>query len=166
MKMAKQDTAGFIGRRCIADTLPDWRLAKGFPRWAGFKGPAKPTRSPRLPTPLFPLLLLSPIFRILFQVPYPATPLFGTLTKTAGVCANNSQCGKFPIALERNSQPRLYSSSFFSNSCALFCTEKNSTPSFSSDSALFAQKHRGWRTHLLFNVAKTHRIQGRMMLWP
>src|SRR6267143_5369537 len=27
---------------------------------------------------------LSPIFRIFFQVPYPATPLFATLTKTAG----------------------------------------------------------------------------------
>src|SRR5438445_570919 len=40
-----------------------------------------------------PLLPLSPIFRIFFQVPYPATPLFGTLTKTAGVCTNNSHSG-------------------------------------------------------------------------
>jgi hypothetical protein len=50
---------------------------------------------------------LSPIFRILFQVPYPATPLFATLmralhpgrfcgTKTAGVCINNSHSGTRP----------------------------------------------------------------------
>ncbi len=142
---------------------------EGFTQSGLREGPRRPARSPRLPTPLFPLfplLLLSPIFRILFQVPYPATPLFGTLTKTAGVCANNSQCGRFPLHSKGTLSPRLYSSSFFSHSCALFCTEKNSTPSFSSDSALFTQKHPGWGTHLLFNVAKTHRIQGRMMLWP
>src|SRR5229473_7117833 len=69
---------------------------------------------------------LSPIFRTLFQVPYPASPLFGTLTKTAGVCANNSQCGKFPLHSKGTLSPRLDSSSFFSHSCALFCTEKNS----------------------------------------
>src|SRR5216684_9343964 len=39
------------------------------------------------------LLLSSPIFRIFFQVPYPATPLFATLTKTAGVCTSNSHSG-------------------------------------------------------------------------
>src|SRR6266851_7873337 len=33
------------------------------------------------------------VFRTLFQVPYPATPLFATLTKTAGVCTNNSHSG-------------------------------------------------------------------------
>ncbi len=32
----------------------------------------------------------SSILRTHFQVPYPATPLFATLTKTAGVCINNS----------------------------------------------------------------------------
>src|SRR5712671_6267291 len=31
-----------------------------------------------------------PVFRTLFQVRYPATPLFVALTKTAGVCTNNS----------------------------------------------------------------------------
>src|SRR5260370_15509170 len=36
---------------------------------------------------------LSPIFRIFFQVPYPVTPLFATLTKTAGVCTNTSHSG-------------------------------------------------------------------------
>ena len=39
------------------------------------------------------LLPSSPIFRIFFQVPYPATSLFATLTKTAGVCTNNSHSG-------------------------------------------------------------------------
>src|SRR5713226_8910246 len=34
-----------------------------------------------------------PIFRTLFQVPYPANPLFATLTKTAGVYTNNSHSG-------------------------------------------------------------------------
>jgi hypothetical protein len=35
----------------------------------------------------------SSIFRMHFQVPYPATPLFATLTKTAGCHPNNSQSG-------------------------------------------------------------------------
>jgi len=45
---------------------------------------------------------LSPIFRIFFQVPYPVTPLFATLTKTAGVCTNNSQNGTFRLLSEWN----------------------------------------------------------------
>src|SRR5438093_1037330 len=44
-----------------------------------------------LPQP--PLFPLSSMFRIFFQVPYPATPLFATLTKPAGVCTNNSHNG-------------------------------------------------------------------------
>src|SRR5713226_8524650 len=39
---------------------------------------------------------LSPIFRTLFQVPYPASPLFGTLTKTAGVWGYSSHSGTLP----------------------------------------------------------------------
>ena len=35
----------------------------------------------------------SSILRTHFQVPYPATPLFATLTKTAGRCTNNSRSG-------------------------------------------------------------------------
>ena len=35
----------------------------------------------------------SSIFRTHFQVPYPASLVFATLTKTAGVCTNNSQLG-------------------------------------------------------------------------
>ncbi len=41
-------------------------------------------------------LTLSPIFRTLFQVPYPVSPLLATLTKTAGVCTNNSHYGTHP----------------------------------------------------------------------
>jgi len=37
--------------------------------------------------------LLPPILRTLFQVPYAATPLFATLTKTAGMYTNNSHSG-------------------------------------------------------------------------
>jgi hypothetical protein len=40
-----------------------------------------------------PLVLFSSIFRTLFQVPYPVSPLLATLAKTAGVCANNSHSG-------------------------------------------------------------------------
>src|SRR5216684_3604924 len=36
---------------------------------------------------------LSPIFRTLFQVPYPASPLFVTLTKTPGVWGYSSHFG-------------------------------------------------------------------------
>ena len=38
-------------------------------------------------------LSISPIFRTLFQVPYPVTLLFATLTKTAGVSPNSSHNG-------------------------------------------------------------------------
>jgi len=41
----------------------------------------------------FPLLSRSPIFRTLFQVPYPASPLFATLTKTTGVWGYSSHFG-------------------------------------------------------------------------
>src|SRR5882762_3434315 len=91
---------------------------------------------------------LSPIFRIFFQVPYPATPLFATLTKTAEVCTNNSHsgsprakrvhCAPHVFGADRNSsrfprrseRPNVRTfkrstcsdlSSFLSNSCSLFC---------------------------------------------
>ena len=41
-----------------------------------------------------PSIFLSPIFRTHFQVPYPATLLFATLTKTAGVWGDSSRFGK------------------------------------------------------------------------
>ncbi len=44
-----------------------------------------------------PTFKLASVFRTLFQVRYPATPLFATLTQTAGVCTNNSHSGTRPI---------------------------------------------------------------------
>jgi hypothetical protein len=45
------------------------------------------------PSLSLPHSALSPIFRTFFQVLYLATPLFATLTKTAGVYTNNSHSG-------------------------------------------------------------------------
>src|SRR6266478_2897529 len=54
----------------------------------------------KLSDPFLPTFPLSPIFRIFFQVPYPATPLFATLAKTAGVCTNNSHSGTHQSRLQ------------------------------------------------------------------
>src|SRR5260370_33204940 len=48
---------------------------------------------PRRPTFSLRLSLQRPVLRMLFQVPYPVSPLLATLAKTAGVCTNNSQLG-------------------------------------------------------------------------
>src|SRR5258708_37978501 len=70
------------------------------------------------------------IFRIFFQVPYPATPLFAALTKTAGGCTQNSHSGTHQSRLQSAHMsdclyplsPIPYTlSPFFSHSCALFC---------------------------------------------
>ena len=104
---------------------------------------------------------LSSIFRIYFQVPYPVTPLFATLRKTAGVCANNSHSGTarrraMPSTTFIRSGLRTFRHAqsyplFFSDSCTLFCTflhflalAKCSILFFSSDSALFAKNHLRW----------------------
>jgi hypothetical protein len=82
--------------------------------------------------PLFHLLHLphllssSFIFRIFFQVPYPATPLFATLTKTAGVYTNNSHSGTHvspvfnPIPYPQRPIPFCFT--FLRTPFALFCT--------------------------------------------
>jgi len=44
--------------------------------------------------------LCPPEFRILFQVPYTPSPLFATLTKSAGVYAHSSHLGTSPIAMK------------------------------------------------------------------
>ncbi len=44
---------------------------------------------------------LPPILRTLFQVPYPATPLFATLTKTPGVWGYSSHSGTSSLPLPR-----------------------------------------------------------------
>src|SRR5229473_189053 len=79
------------------------------------------------------LLPLSPIFRTFFHVPYPATPFFATLTKTAVVCTNNSHSGTPRTALtfgrsDLQTFQRIWDlSPFFPHSCALFGTAKDST---------------------------------------
>src|SRR5260370_26094216 len=93
------------------------------------------------------------IFRIFFQVPYAATPLFATLTKTAGVCTNNSQLGTtslFSFNLQLSILNFRIPYPLSSHSLALFCIllhflalTQNSTLLFSNASALFAKKHRG-----------------------
>src|SRR5712664_32253 len=51
------------------------------------------------------------VFRTLFQVPYPATPLFATLTRTAGVCTNNSHSGTcYPTGVTTSLSPYLLTS--------------------------------------------------------
>src|SRR6266478_6544703 len=84
----------------------------------------------KLSDPFLPTFPLSPIFRIFFQVPYPATPLFATLAKTAGVCTNNSHSGTHQSRVQFSSLaglsltpiPHSHTlSPFLSCSCALFC---------------------------------------------
>ena len=48
---------------------------------------------PPIPAHTLAFPFLSSIFRTFFQVPYPVSPLLATLTKTAGVCTNNSHSG-------------------------------------------------------------------------
>src|SRR5207244_12852888 len=90
-----------------------------------------------------PLPLLHPVLRILFQVPYSVTPVFATLTKTAGVW------GILPIL--ENPAVSATGSRFFIQILSFhtlahsFALTKNSTRLFSNDSALFTQKHPGVR---------------------
>src|SRR2546430_13310379 len=79
---------------------------------------------PRKPSPSSPSVHPFPVFRTHFQVPYPVSPLFATLTKTAGVCTNNFHSGTSSrrASPEATHYTPLYSSAFFSHSCALFCT--------------------------------------------
>jgi hypothetical protein len=69
----------------FADPHPLTALASIF--YKNNRGPG-PHRSP-----------LSPIFRTHFQVPYPVSPAVATLTKTAGMCTNNSYSGTRHSAL-------------------------------------------------------------------
>jgi len=90
---------------------------------------------------------LSSIFRIFFQVPYPATPLFAALvrlldperfygTKTAGVCTQNSHSGSPRLRPRgtRHSPPvtrhciQVLSSHTLAHSFALFCTLQKLNP--------------------------------------
>ncbi len=45
----------------------------------------------------------------LFHFPYPTSPLFATLTKTTGVCTNNSHSGTRPILFMKTPSTPLFS---------------------------------------------------------
>src|SRR5467141_1511334 len=59
------------------------------------------SQPPSSPAPCLRVSVPAPssILRTHFQVPYPATPLFATLTKTGGVCTQNSQFGNAHLTL-------------------------------------------------------------------
>src|SRR6266436_5836255 len=60
---------------------------------------------------------------LIFQVPYPASPLLATLTNTAGVYTNSSQFGARSVDHGHISQSLIpfHLSLFFSHSSTLFC---------------------------------------------
>ena len=72
----------------------------------------------------------------LFHFPYPVTSLFATLTRTAGVCTNNSQTGTrySPISTRHRTQALSFHTLAHS-----FAPREMPTPLFSSIPALFAQ---------------------------
>src|SRR5271163_164970 len=72
----------------------------------------------------------------LFHSPYPATPLFATLTKTAGVCTNNSHSGT-PCH-----HPGL--THVVSYSYKLFCTCRKHNSSIFKQLQTLLPKHPGW----------------------
>src|SRR6266849_3082137 len=117
---------------------------------------------PSISVPTLALLFLTPIFRIFFQVPYPAPPLLASLmrllhperfygTKTAGVCTNNSHSGSprsRPWGTRHSHQSLAPVFKFFlftllRTLLRFFAHTQNSTLFFSRDSALFARNHRG-----------------------
>jgi len=87
----------------------------------------------------------SSILRTHFQVPYPATPLFATLAKTAGVCTNNSQFGTHHLSLITCYYIQVLSFQTLAHSFAL---TKITNHFFSIGSALFAKNHPGGSTPL------------------
>src|SRR5216684_7395507 len=115
---------------------------------------ARTSRPSSASPPLFHLLhqpllpLSSPIFRIFFQVRYPATPLFATLTKTAGVCTNNSHSETHvsPVfnPIPYPPRPIPFCFTLLRTLLHFLALTKNSTPLFCYDSALFRQNTRGW----------------------
>src|SRR5712692_10458246 len=108
-----------------------------------------------LSTPLFPLPHLSPLLPYSYGHSYTTAapqPLYNqSLTHSFYLDGGCTPPARSPLATAIPTHyPLPTSSSFFSHSCALFCTflhflalTKNSTPLFSIVSALFAQNTRG-----------------------
>src|SRR5229473_3300512 len=123
---------------------------------------ARTSRPSSASLPLFHLLHLlhsSSIFRIFFQVRYPAPPLFATLmrivhpgrfcgTKTAGVCTNNSHSETHvsPVfnPIPYPPRPIPFCFTLLRTLLHFLALTKNSTPLFCYDSALFRQNTRAW----------------------
>ena len=97
-------------------------------------------------TSSYPLASLSPIFRIFFQVPYPASPLFATLTKTPGVSGYSSHFGTARAGCLRELSTVFKFFLFRSLRSLLhfFAPTKSPTLFFSSASALRVKKHPRW----------------------
>ncbi len=92
-----------------------------------------------------PQLRLSSIFRTFFQVPYAATPLFVTLTKTTGGVPTilNSELPANHSSLITRDCTQVFSYHTLAHSFAIFALTQNSTLLFSNTSALFARKQGG-----------------------
>ena len=86
-----------------------------------------------------PLIPLPPVLRTLFQVPHPVSPAVATLTKTAGVCTNNSHSGthRQPSNVQTISRPIPFLSTLLRTLLRFLAHVQNSTLFFSCDSALF-----------------------------
>jgi hypothetical protein len=86
----------------------------------------------------------------LFHFPYPVTPLFATLTKTAGVYQQFpfwNPTLRHPSSLTTTNSPVPASCPYFSYSCALFCTYAKLNSILFTQFRTLSQKHRGWGTH-------------------
>ena len=111
-----------------------------------------------LSTPVIPLPHLSPLLPYSYGHSYTTAthqPLCNqSFTHSFYLDGGCTPPAGSPLATAIPTQyPLPTSSSFFSHSCALFCTflhffalTKNSTPLFSIVSALFAKNHPGWGT--------------------
>ena len=112
----------------------------------------------------YPSVSLSPIFRTLFQVPYAVSPLFATLTKTAGVWRYSSHSGTVDASstFKRSDLQMLTRvselSPFFSNSCALFCTLQKINSFVFKRFCTLSQKPPGVGVPPTFHVSTFHRI--------
>jgi hypothetical protein len=163
--------------RCISDPLPLFRRRSTFSskilstearRHFWIRISSHPYLITSLP-PFFGSLFS--IACALFRLPYPATPLFATLTKTPGVYTNNSHSGTRPLCLHlvstrwaQRNRPFSLSSTFqpsnlptcqhfwaylfsFHTLANSFALTKNSTPLFSCNSKLFCKNTRGGGVH-------------------
>jgi|SRR6267143_3168925 len=101
-------------------------MIRGHARQAAQKSPSLRTQRlcVKLSDPLPPAFPLVSGLPYLLPSSVSRNSLFATLTKTAGVCANNSHSGtSSPRASPRATHHTpFYSSAFFSHSCALSCT--------------------------------------------